>query len=541
MKKIFTFLAVATLVAGCSKTDEALPASTYTITGYSAADTRTEFGEPGAESIPFLWSVDDKVWVGMTQSEALTSGGASATFTVQGSALQNNAAVIYNMKATNVTNMRTAVVPTAQDVNNSLGENGDFGYATVSDGEFTLQHATSYLWFAVEALPEGATLKSIRLHAGDAIVAGSKDWQGSQFKSTTDNGRSIIDLAVNKTSVAGEVIAMVVLPTEIESATVTYELSFSGGDTQYYEQTLGANTLAMGTTYKISVDLDNVTLTDYVLRTLTFEDNHALFAPYSFTAPASDYMTSQEMETINVKTWSSLIPAENNQGYNQSFIYGYSDYFETFVDTNYKWGDEGNTNLVQTEFRSNSGYKDFASGGGYVISKYVGISAETVAAAEQAEYNGAYKHQLSIPVSSAHSGKNFAIGFHNAVSTAPEKNSPMIEFGDSKARVVDHMWITNTSVASWAMKYGSGFSAAFDGDDFLKIEIIGYNGETRTGAVEFSLATGSSIVNDWQQVSLVGLGAVTKLFFRMSEAQLSGDWYCTPIYAAIDDIAVRIE
>ena len=133
MKKIFTFLAVATLVAGCSKTDEALPLSTYTITGYSAADTRTEFGEPDTNSIPFLWSVGDKVWAGLVQSEALTSGGPSATFTVPGSALQNSATVYYNMMATQVTNMRTAVVPTAQDVNNSLGENGDFGYATVSD------------------------------------------------------------------------------------------------------------------------------------------------------------------------------------------------------------------------------------------------------------------------------------------------------------------------------------------------------------------------------------------------------------------------
>lgn len=541
MKKIFTFLAVATLVAGCSKTDEAIPAPTYTITGYSAADTRTEFGEPDANSIPFLWSVGDKVWAGLVQSEALTSGGPSATFRVQGSAPQNGTKVYYNMMATQAADMTTAVVPTAQDVDNSLGENGDFGYATVSNGEFTLYHATSYLWFDIKALPEGATLKSIRLHAGDAIVAGSKLWQNTQFKPTTDNGRSIIDLAVNKSSVSDEeVLAMVVLPTAIESATVTYELIISG-DTKYYEQTLGAKTLAMGTTYKISVNLATVSLKDYVLRTLTFEDNHALFAPYSFTAPASDYMMSQEMETIKVKTWSDLIVDQDKQAYSASFIYGYSDMFETFVDTNYKWGDEGNTNLVQTEFRSNYGYKDFAGGGGYVISKYVGISAATIEAAEDAMYNAAYDYQLSISASNAHGGDNYAIGFHTATPNAPEDQLPMIEFSDGKARIVDHMWVTNTSIAEWAMTYGSNFSDAFDDDDYLIIDAIGYNGANKTGTLSFNMADGSSIVTDWQQWDLSGLGKVTKVLFRMREAQVTSYGYCTPLYLAIDDIAVRFE
>ena len=117
----------------------------------------------------------------------------------------------------------------------------------------------------------------------------------------------------------------------------------------------------------------------------------------------------------------------------------------------------------------------------------------------------------------------------------------MIEFSDGKARVVDHMWVTNTSVALWAMTYGSGFSADFDGDDYLIIEAIGYNGEVATGTLSFNLAEGSSVVEDWQQWDLSELGPVTKVFFRMKEAQLSGGWYCTPLYVAIDDIAVRFE
>ncbi len=540
MKKLFALFTIATLVWGCSKSDVAVPTS-YTLMGYNSIITRTAFGTPDEESIPFLWSVGDKIWLnGQPQpSEALAEGGSSAIFAVQ-SEPQNGATVYYNMMATQASKATTAIVPTQQSVAQSLGENGDFGYATVQDGSFTLSHATSYIWFNIEALPSGYTLKSIRLNAGDAIVAGQAQWDGSKFGEVS-GGRSVIDLAVNKSSVSGAEVAMVVLPAEFESATVTYELS-DGDDTKYYEQNLGANTITAGATSRITVNLASVALKDYVLRVMTFEDNHALFAPYSFTAPSPDYYATSEIETINVEKWSDLIVDEDKQSYSASFIYGYGDiYSGVFVDTDYWWGDTGNTNLVQTGFKPNYGYKDFAGGGGHVISQYVGISAETIKAAEEAAYNGAYNHQLSIPVSKAHSGENYAIGFHTAVSTAPVEELPAMEFSDGKARVVDHMWVTNTSVALWAMTYGSGFSAAFDGDDYLIIDAIGYNGEEATGTLSFNLAQGSSVVEDWQKWDLSGLDKVTKVLFRMREAQLSGGWYCTPLYVAIDDIAVRFE
>ena len=538
MKKIFTLLAVATLVWGCSKDDVAQPTS-YTITGYSSLDTRTAFGTPSAESIPFLWSEGDKIWVNGQSSEGIAEGGSSATFTVA-TEPQNGTAVYYNMKATEASKASTAVVPTQQSIAKSLGENGDLGYAEVQDGSFTLSHATSYLWFDITALPSGYTLNSIRLNAGDAIVAGEAQWNGSAFGAVS-GGRSIIDLAVDKSSVSGAEVAMVGLPTEIESATVTYELT-DGDDTQYYEHALTAKTLAAGTTYKISINLANKELAEYVLRTLTFEDNHALFAPYQFTAPSHDTDPATETVTIGVKKWSDLIVDKDKQSYSASFIYGYSDYLtSTSIGTNYNWGDSGNTNLVQKEFKANYGYKDFAGGGGYVISRYADVSAETIKAAEVAAYNGAYNHQLSIPVSQAHSGENYAIGFHTAVSTAPVEELPAMEFGDGKARVVDHMWVTNTSVALWAMTYGSNFSAAFGNDDYLIIDAVGYNGDAKTNTLSFNLADGTSIVIDWRKWDLSGLGKVTKVLFRMREAQLSGDWYCTPLYVAIDDIAVRFE
>ena len=534
MKKIFTFLAVATLVAGCSKTDEAIPASTYTITGYSAADTRTEFGEPDAESIPFLWSVGDKVWVNMTQSEALTSGGASATFTVQGSAPQNGATVYYNMKATQVTNMRTAVVPTAQDVSKSLGENGDFGYATVSDGEFTLQHATSYLWFAVEALPEGATLKSIRLHAGDAIVAGSKDWQGSQFKSTTDNGRSIIDLAVNKTSVAGEVIAMVVLPTAIESATVTYELSISG-DTKYYEQTLGAKSLAMGKTYKIAVDLSAVELANYTIRTLTFEDNHALFAPYQFSSVLADESVH---ETYSINKWSDLIATED---YADAMIYGYYDQMAWSINgtANYQWSDSNNT-LLKHLLPEYTGYD-------YVTRRSYQNAGEALSRSHTTDYTtyGDFSYERYVYAPSA---SNFCVhhGYRDFMNEANTTISGF-EFSDGKARVIDHMYVANTAYVYDELNTENYFGVNYAGataDTWFKITAYGYDSESDTEpttAKFYLLNIGKQFVTDWTKWDLSSLGAVVKVEFNMSgSSDMTGEYGLSiPGYFAYDDIAVR--
>ena len=534
MKKIFTFLAVATLVAGCSKTDEALPASTFTITGYSAADTRTEFGEPDANSIPFLWSVGDKVWAGLVQSEALTLGGPSATFRVQGSAPQNGTTVYYNMMATQATDMRTAVVPTLQDVSKSLGENGDFGYATVFDGEFTLQHATSYLWFDIKALPANATLRSIRLHAGDAIVAGSKQWQGSQFKSTTDNGRSIIDLAVNKSSVSDEVLAMVVLPTEIESATVTYELSVSG-TTKYYEQTLGSKTLAMGKTYKIAVDLSAVELASYTIRTLTFEDNHALFAPYSFSSVLASGATHA---TYSINKWSDLMPEED---YADAMLYGYYDQMAWSINgtANYKWSDSNNTLLTHL-LPEYTGYD-------LVTRRSYQNAGEALSRSHTTDYTtyGDFSYER---YAYAPSASNFCVhhGYRDFMNEANTTISGF-EFSDGKARVIDHMYVANTAYVYDELNTENYFGVNYAGateDTWFKITAYGYDSESDTEptTVDFYLlATGKQFVENWTKWDLTSLGAVVKVEFNMSgSSDMTGEFGLSiPGYFAYDDVVVR--
>ena len=115
----------------------------------------------------------------------------------------------------------------------------------------------------------------LTLNAGDAIVAGKTkwDWDGLKFGTPT-NGSSVIDLAVDEDAT---MVAMVVLPTDIETATITYELS-DGTNIKYYEQTLSGNTIESGKTYRIAINLATAEL--YELRVLTFEDGTEGWEPY---------------------------------------------------------------------------------------------------------------------------------------------------------------------------------------------------------------------------------------------------------------------
>lgn len=518
MKKIFTFLAVAALVAGCSKMDEAQPSS-YTITGYTTADTRTEFGTPDATSIPFLWSAGDKVWVGSQQSGALAAGGESATFTLA-SEPSNGAQVYYNMKATLSSNASTASVPTAQDATNSLGANGDFGYATLEGDSFILQHATSYLWFDIAALPSGATLKSIRLHAGDAIVAGSATWNGSAFGAVS-NGRSIIDLAVNKTSVSGADVAMVVLPTTITEATITYELSTLSG-TKFYEQTLEAKTLVAGNTYKISVNLDTALLKDYVLRTLTFEDNHALFTPYTFE-------NQESSDSYSISKWSNLIP---EQDYFDNLIYtpSYSGINE------YNWTDTHNTN-IHHEFPETIRGRHY-NAAGHALSKSFTRDYTTY---------GSYSYELYVYEDGAHSGNNCCV-HHGYMDSGRQTALAGFEFNDGEARVIDHMYVANTSQGYNQLYNGHNFGSSYEGgptnESWFKITAYGYDSaddDNPTTLDFYLLNTGKQFVTDWTKWDLTGLGAVVKVEFNMfGSADMVGTYGLgSPAYFAYDDVAVQ--
>ncbi|MBQ4127684.1 MAG: hypothetical protein IJD72_06930, partial [Alistipes sp.] len=76
MKKLLSIMAIAALMVGCSKEDSTtvVATATFTLTGYTSNNTRTEFGTPNDEwtKIPFLWSDGDKIWSGSEQSAEAT-------------------------------------------------------------------------------------------------------------------------------------------------------------------------------------------------------------------------------------------------------------------------------------------------------------------------------------------------------------------------------------------------------------------------------------------------------------------------------------
>ena len=499
MKKILSFLVVATLVAGCSKTDEVPIASTYTLTGHTATTTRVEFDSyidfGSFRSMTLRWSAGDQIWVGSQQSEPLTAGGTSqATFTLPSAPQADE--VVYNMMATQASKASTAVVPAEQDASKSLGMNGAFARADLyEDDSFILEYQTNSLWFNVKALPSGATLKSIRLNAGDAIVAGSAAWEAYDQWGDVSNGSSIIDLKVNKSSVsANEYIAMVILPPAdmtIPSATITYELSIAG-ETKYYEQTLGTKTFQTGEIARVTVDLSKVEL--YEMRTLTFE---------------GDY-------------WTSLISdSEYGNG-----------------NGHYRWYDEGNTELL---FYPNPNSM-FPGYGGHAISNYTGSDLS----------QGDYMHDLQAynVTGGANGSENFCVHFGYIDDSGYGMQNEMVgfEFDDGKAHTIESMYVTNTTYVYNLLENGDGWQVPTGaGDDsWYKVVAYGYDSVDATddeyiSSAEFTLWADGEGVKEWTKWDLSGLGKVKKVRFNLiGSPDLYGDYGLGVAgYFAYDDVVVR--
>ena len=513
MKKIMTLMAMAAIFTACSNEEDFdSQAGSYTLTGYADVESRTAFGTPGDSSIPFVWSVGDYIYAGSTKSNAITNGGNSATFTFASNPSATD--VYYNMTGASA---NEADVKATQSVGN-LGANGDFGYGTISNGSFTLSHATAYLWFDIEALPQGATLQTITFDAGTATVAGTATWDGSSF-GTVSNGSSSILLNVNKTAVSGAETAMVVFPTTVEGASVTYQLSV-GGTTQYYKQTLGAKTFAKGTTYQVSVNLATAEL--YELRVLTFEDEDVKFAP------------------LECKVWDNSL-----YSYDSRTIYKWSDYIPTDKQYGgghggYEWYDKNNTELTYKidEDAMFAGY-----GGHAGISNYVGNDWENIGL-------GYYPSDLqAYNVTGGHSGTNFNTHFGYLDDSGYGMMTEMVyfEFGDDEARVIDHMWVTNTTyVYNQLQEVSDGFGSGYVLSDTSAFKIVAYGYEseddTEPTTTEFYLLnTGRRFVTEWTKWDLSVLGKVVKVEFNMVGTEDMGGSYglAIPAYFAYDDVAVQ--
>lgn len=502
MKKILSFLVVAALVVSCSKTDEVQPSS-YIITGHTAtASTRVytaDISDLGfAKAYTFWWSEGDMIWVGSQQSDPLTESsiynGVDADFALP-SVPQSGDQVIYNMMANTSAKASTAVVPAEQDASKSLGENGAFGQTELNSTWFTLENKTNFVNFNIQALPSGATLKSIRLDAGNAIVAGSAAWSSNDGWGEVSNGSSTINLKVNKSSVSSsDYITMVILPPAdmtIPSAKITYELEISGA-TKYYEQTLGSKTFDTGELARVSVDLSKVEL--YEMRTLTFEG----------------------------EPWTALIPdSEYGNGNGQ-----------------YSWYDEDNTKLA---FYTNPSAL-FPGYGGHAISNYTGSDLS----------QGDYMHDLQAynVTGGANGSDNFCVHFGYLDDSGVGMMNELvgIEFGDNKAHVIESMYVTNTTYVYNLLENGDGWQVPTGAGEnsWYKIVAYGYDSvdaadEDYDTSVEFTLWENGEGVSEWTKWDLSGLGKVVKVRFNLvGSDDLYGDYGLGVAgYFAYDDVTVR--
>lgn len=543
MKKIFSILAIAAAMVACSKDDattdtatDVAPA-TYTLTGYSSLDTRTDFGEPNNETkkIPFLWSEGDKILVlnegSGTATEGEISYGAgtsSATFSLT-TASENGNTVYYNLNVKKVGSFgiitadaaATANVPAEQSTAKNLGQNGDFGYAEVADGAFTLNHATAYLWFDVKSLPEGYTLQSISFDAGETKVAGEAKWNGSAFGEIT-NGSSVIDLVVDNDAT---MVAMVVLPATIESATITYRLS-NGTETKYQTKTLSGRTIESGKTYKISADLAE-SEPEYELRVLTFEDEDAKeIEAYHYY---SDWMTGDcTIEEFPVSCWSDFIPKDSQYGGGHG---------------TYSWWDKGNTELAFTPSPDNF----YGMSGHAGISNYVG--KELLPDTEEWMYD-LQAYNVS---GGANGSSNFNSQFgyldpeEYATEYSPTGTLPGIYFGDGIARIIDHMYVTNTTYAYQVLISGEcDFGGTYEYTDLSTFRIVAYGYDSMddsepTIAEFYLLNTNKRMVTEWTKWDLSVLGSVVRIEFNLVACDNGYGIYgnLIPAYFAYDDVAVR--
>lgn len=277
-------------------------------------------------------------------------------------------------------------------------------------------------------------------------------------------------------------------------------------------------TLADGRVIKLPV-------INYELRVLTFEDADAKFSPYSFD--------DCQGTSYSISSWSDLIPALD---------YGdYMIYDPTYMggDSGYNWSDSDNTNLSHA-FPATSRGKTYNASGHVLSQSYT---------RDYVTY-GAYNYELYVYADGAHSGTNCCV-HHGYKDSGRDLTLPSIEFEDGVARVIDHMWVANTSYVYNNLYKGHSFGSSYQNgatdDSWFKIVAYGYKTAADTAPateVEFYLLDkGKKFVTDWTKWDLSGLGAVEKVEFNIigSDDMVSQWGLGSPAYFAYDDVAVRFE
>lgn len=198
-------------------------------------------------------------------------------------------------------------------------------------------------------------------------------------------------------------------------------------------------------------------------------------------------------------------------------------------------GIQGNydTSYINSGYASfeNHSEGDWNSWGGFAISN------------ETDTTTSGFSNQYSTYAGAAQSGSNFAVGYMDSFNGY----DPTMVLNN--ARVVDGLYLTNTTYTALDMVNGSGFSKVFGGatgddEDWLILTMEGFDAaDASTGTVDFYLAdyrfadNGMDyIVDTWNYIDLTGLGIVKSVVFTLSSSDTGGDGINTPAYFAVDTV-----
>lgn len=254
--------------AGCTKDADVEPIAPapdgntqVVLTGFSGRGTRTGFGGAEDGAVPFLWSAGDYIWARNTRSEAIAEGGSQATFIFESIATADTYDVFYNLTGPAAA---TALIPAEQTQQAAgelnLGQNGDFGYAKAQNGTFTLEHATSYVWFDTYSSDVTSNLLSITLSvSGGQTIAGETTFADGKLGDC--KGSSSVTLSFGEEGIAlpsqssdtDVFAAMVLYPADLSAATVSIVYKFADGSV--YLQTKSGKTLTPGHTLRLSTQI----------------------------------------------------------------------------------------------------------------------------------------------------------------------------------------------------------------------------------------------------------------------------------------------
>ena len=551
MKKLFTAMLLLVSATACNKNEDFTHQTTepFVLTGYCAAESRTHFGTPGASQIPYFWSKGDYIWLGSVQSNPLAEDCRQAQFVWNNPPSTIGAFhLFYNMTGSN----KTAKVLAEQSADGNLGNDGDFGYAVADEfGIFCLDHKTSYIWFDTKSNEQLPQLTSIAIKAADGLALAGEcvfDYENNAWESSVLNGTNQITLDFGEgvalqSANEGVFAAMVTLPAAIGGTELTVVYTFADGST-YSEVKQPQKDLTAGDTQRISTTIALANLVKpepelgYELRILTFEDEDVKFDPienFAFAYP--DYMGGYWYgDYFTLTKWSDYIPRDGQYGNGHR---------------SYEWYDANNTEL-EFVWPSEDSWWGIAGHAG--ISDYVGTMDDVNSFHDD---NMLYMIDLQAynVKGGANGSKNFCSQYgyldpdEYATTYSPEGVLPGIQFHDGVARVIDHMYVTNTTYAYGVIIHGEcDFGGSFQLTDASTFKIVAYGydsfDDTEPTITDFYLLnTGQRFVTDWTKWDLSVLGKVVRVEFNLVACDNGYGKYglVIPAYFAYDDVAVRFE